>query len=199
MTFEDIEVASPAGCTEMLDRNAVSSRASVVVTGGRGAGKTLFFRAIAGLWPWGSGRIGSPAGGVTFRSALALFSTRLATDALSYPVSSEAYPDADLAAVLEKVGLGRFAGALDRVAAMGSRTQRRGPAPARFRAAWAPQARWVVIDEALDEIKGDARRRIMTMLEKDLAGATIISIGHADRDHFFTRELKLAIDPDRRS
>ena len=38
----------------------------VLVTGDPGAGKTLLFRALAGLWPWGGGRIGLPKGEAVF-------------------------------------------------------------------------------------------------------------------------------------
>jgi putative ATP-binding cassette transporter len=60
--------------------------------------------------------------------------------------------------------------------------------------------RWVVIDEALDTIKGHARQRVLSMLKHDLAGAAIINIGQPERGtHFFQRELNLAIDPQGRT
>ena len=34
----------------------------VLIVGEPGAGKTLLFRALAGLWPWGAGRITWPKG-----------------------------------------------------------------------------------------------------------------------------------------
>ena len=54
--------SSPAGCTKLADAHVddQAPASASVVTGDPGAGKTLFFRAIAGLWPWGSGRIGLP-------------------------------------------------------------------------------------------------------------------------------------------
>ena len=56
--------------------------------------------------------------------------------------------------------------------------------------------RWVVIDEALDTLGGDARSRVFAALEKDLAGAAIVNIGLAERNsHFFTRVVHLEADP----
>jgi len=117
---------------------------------------------------------------------------------LSYPVGAEAFADADLTTALDKVGLGRFAGVLDRVARWDRELSEEDQRLLAFTQLGLHKPRWVVIDEALDEIKGEARRRVISMLENDLAGATIVSIGHTNRDHFFSRELKLAIDPDRR-
>ena len=56
--------------------------------------------------------------------------------------------------------------------------------------------RWVVIDEALDTLGGEARQRVFSVFEHDLGGAAIINIGLAERNsHFFTRVVQLAADP----
>jgi putative ATP-binding cassette transporter len=196
MTFENVEVASPAGCTQLLDKDVVIRPGErVVMTGGRGAGKTLFFRAIAGLWPWGSGRIGLPASGVTFIPRMPYFPPGSLREVLCYPLGPEARPDADLTAVLEKVGLGRLGGSLDRSARWDRELNEDDQRLLAFARLALHRPRWVVVDEALDELKGEARHRVFAMLETDLADAAVISIGHTDRNHFFSRELKLAIDP----
>jgi putative ATP-binding cassette transporter len=59
---------------------------------------------------------------------------------------------------------------------------------------------WVVIDEALDMLEGDARKRAMAVLAKRLKSATILYIGRADRaDKLFSRTLHLEKDADGRS
>ena len=63
ISIDDLEIASPAGAT-MLEEKKVQIHAGerVLIVGESGTGKTLLFRALAGLWPWGAGRIAHPRG-----------------------------------------------------------------------------------------------------------------------------------------
>lgn len=198
LTLENIAIASPGGCTELVERDvAIAPAERVLVTGGPGAGKTLFFRAIAGLWPWGSGRIGLPAGeAVTFIPRTPYFPPGPLRAVLCYPLAPDAFADADLAAVLTRVGLGHLSASLDRVARWDRELGEEEQRLLAFARLALHKPRWVVIDEALDTLRGDARERVFSVLEHDLAGAAIVNIGQAERSrHFFQRELTLAIDP----
>ena len=61
LTIDDLEITSPAG-TAMLAESHVEMKSGerVLVVGETGTGKTLLFRALAGLWPWGTGRVARP-------------------------------------------------------------------------------------------------------------------------------------------
>ena len=55
---------------------------------------------------------------------------------------------------------------------------------------------WVLIDEVLDSLDEDTRRRIVGILAQDLPHAGVIHIGRADaRERFFPRILHLVNDP----
>ena len=142
LTFEPFEVVSPAGCTKLEDAKAeIGVGERVLITGDPAAGKTLLFRALAGLWPWGSGRIGLPKGeAITFIPRTPYFSPSRLRAVLSSPRAEGAFTEAELKAALDVVGLGRLAGSLDRDCAMGPRTQRGRAAAARLRAARPAQA-----------------------------------------------------------
>jgi putative ATP-binding cassette transporter len=86
----------------------------VLIVGDTGRGKSTLFRAVAGLWPWGSGTILTPAPeAMAFlpqRPYIALGTLR---NALSYPGPPNAFSDADLRQALERCDLGNLNTKLD--------------------------------------------------------------------------------------
>src|SRR5450631_4676455 len=63
IAVEDLEIASPAGCTMLAEKKVeINAGERILIVGESGTGKTLLFRALAGLWPWGAGRVGHPRG-----------------------------------------------------------------------------------------------------------------------------------------
>ena len=61
LSIEALEIASPDGGDQLRERSVeLHAGERVLIVGAPGTGKTLLFRALAGLWPWGSGRITRP-------------------------------------------------------------------------------------------------------------------------------------------
>ena len=58
---DDLKISSPSGCTLLQEKKVQIKRGErVLIVGESGTGKTLLFRALAGLWPWGSGTVTHP-------------------------------------------------------------------------------------------------------------------------------------------
>lgn len=95
---------------------AVPAGKRLLISGGSGAGKSTLLRAIAGIWPYGTGEISLPTGWRTMflpqRPYLPLGSLRRA---IYYPQPVPENIDDNLAGLLERFGLQNLAGQLDAV------------------------------------------------------------------------------------
>jgi putative ATP-binding cassette transporter len=200
--FEDLEIATPTGCTMLKEKQVeIAPGDRVLIVGEPGMGKTILFRAIAGLWPWGAGRIARPAEQkIAFIPRRPYVPPGTLRAALAYPAADAAYADPDLVAALESVRLGHLASALDRVARWDRELSEEEQQRLSFARLRLQKPSWIVIDEALDGLDDHVRKTVLDLLRDDLADAAVINIGRPEKgDHLFTRTLHLVKDQHGRS
>ncbi len=93
--------------TPMLERaDLVLPRGrSTAIAGRSGAGKSTLFRAIAGIWPFGGGRIERAPGTYLFLPQRPYIPLGTLRHAVSYPAAPDSFTDEDVRAALEAAGL----------------------------------------------------------------------------------------------
>jgi len=157
---------------------ALSAGQSVVVTGRSGGGKSTLFRAMAGIWPFGTGTVERPPGTHMFlpqRPYLPLGTLRAV---VAYPSAPDAYADTEIITVLAAVGLEHLAPRLDEDAPWAQRLS--GGEQQRVAVARALLARpdWLFLDEATASLDPEAEAQLYALLRRHLPATTIVSIAH---------------------
>jgi vitamin B12/bleomycin/antimicrobial peptide transport system ATP-binding/permease protein len=179
LVLEDLEVALPDACATLDQaRVEVGPGERVQILGKPGAGKSTLFRSLAGMWPWGAGRIQLPP-----RQAMMFMPQRpylpLGTlrAAVSYPAEPDHFDDAAVRAALERVDLAHLVPSLDYT----DRWDRQLSLEEQQRLAFARMLlhapRWVFIDDMLGTLGDDHRRLVLSIFERELPGSTVIRFG----------------------
>jgi vitamin B12/bleomycin/antimicrobial peptide transport system ATP-binding/permease protein len=197
--LEGLSIADRAGRTVIADTHVVIANGEkVVIAGESGTGKSTLIRALAGLWPWGSGVIRLPEGqSVAFvpqRPYLPLGSLRAAA---TYPGDPSTYSTEQIETALRRCGLGYLVKRLDDESERWDQTLSGGE---RQRLAFVrlllhrPQI--IIMDEATSALDDDSQNSLLSLLLDDLGHATVISVGHRSGvDEFHDRKIVLERRP----
>jgi putative ATP-binding cassette transporter len=178
------------------DAFAIQTPERVLVTGPSGSGKSTLFRAIAGIWPFGTGTIFVPEKAkLMMLPQRPYFPVGVLRDAVVYPAAPGAFETARVRDALIAVGLPDLAERLDenghwnRMLSLGEQ-QRLGLARALLHG---PD--YLFLDEATASLDEPSEARLYRLLAEKLPQATIVSIGHrATLDAFHTRKVAMVKD-----
>jgi putative ATP-binding cassette transporter len=200
LEFDDLAVRLPNG-TPLVDAAGITIAAGdrVLVTGPSGSGKSTLFRAVAGIWPFGSGRISVPTdAAVMLLPQRPYFPVGRLSSAIAYPSEPGTFDDETVKAVLHAVGLPAMAARLEeeahwnRMLSLGEQ-QRLGVARALLHA---PD--YLFLDEATASLDEAGEADLYRLLQQRLPRTTTISIGHRSTlADFHSRRLTLVRDGDR--
>ncbi|SOC42991.1 putative ATP-binding cassette transporter [Rhizobium subbaraonis] len=193
LTLDRLDVASPTGRTRFDEPHIeIAAGERVVITGEPRTGKTLLFRALAGLWPLGSGRVGLPKGeAITFLPRTPYMPPGRLRDVLSYP-QTDTFTDTQLIEALARVGLQRMAPLLDNEARWDRELSDDDERLLAFARAILHKPHWLVLDEVLETMDPTTLRRVLSILETELKGSTVVSLGRVLPDNaLFSREIRL--------
>jgi vitamin B12/bleomycin/antimicrobial peptide transport system ATP-binding/permease protein len=181
------------------DSFSILGNERTLVIGPSGAGKSTLFRAIAGIWPFGSGSIAIPAKATLMMlPQRPYFPVGSLNAAIVYPAEVGAFSSDRVRDTLIAVGLPQLASRLDedahwnRMLSLGEQ-QRLGLARA-----FLHQPQYLFLDEATASLDEASEAALYKLLEKKLPRTTIISIGHRSTlEAFHQRKVVLSREGDR--
>ena len=166
---------------------------SLLLVGPTGIGKSTVLRAIAGLWPFGRGRVRLGSGRVFFIPQKPYIPLGTLRQALAYPDDGAAIPREKLEAVLRKVGLGDLASELDAVDQWTQRLSGGEQQRLAFARVFLAEPAVIFLDEATSAMDEEMEAQLYRLLREAPWHPTIISVGHRSTLRaFHDRVLPLA-------
>jgi putative ATP-binding cassette transporter len=209
VSLKDVAVRLPQG-TPLVSASNVSINLGehVLVSGPSGSGKSTLLRALAGVWPFGSGTITVPKNArVMILPQRPYFPIAPLATAVAYPAGRESHDEGKIAELIGAVGLPALADRIDeeahwnRMLSLGEQ-QRLGIARALL-----SEPDFLFLDEATASLDEPAEASLYQLLQRKLPRATIVSIGHRstlaafhprrlafnrEGDHYVMKETNLA-------
>jgi len=194
LAFDNVSVLLSDGRVVIAEATVeIEPGERVLIFGESGAGKSTLFRALAGLWPWGTGIIRVPEPSTMMfmpqRPYLPLGTLRAA---ITYPDAADSFPTSEVEAVAKRTGLGEFLPTLDVPTRLDKSLSLGQQQLVGFARLLVHAPSWVFLDEATSALDEVSQRHVMSIFDHELRSATVLSIGHrAGLEAFHTRTLRL--------
>ncbi len=178
--LENVALDLPNGARILDSANlALTDGRNVLVTGPSGAGKSTLFRALAGLWPYGSGVVKEPDPArmmlLPQKPYLPIGSLR---NAVIYPARAGAHDDAAISAALVDAHLPDLARKLDEEDNWGLRLSGGEQQRVAIARAFLAKPDWLLLDEATAALDEETEAEIYKTIATRLPYTTLVSIGH---------------------
>lgn len=150
-----------------------------VIKGISGIGKSTFVRAVAGIWPYGSGEIILPGNlkimYVPQKSYMPLGTLK---EALLFPDNLDSVPDQRLRDLLVECGMSELSHRLHETEMWSLQLSPGEQERVAFVRVIIQKPDWVFLDEATAALDVENEKRMYQWLRKELPNCSIISVGH---------------------
>lgn len=177
--LRDASIELPNGAKLLADSDMVLERGhSVVITGRSGSGKSTLFRALAGIWPFGQGRVVRPVERCLFlpqRPYIPLGSLR---HVVTYPDPPSAHTREEIAQALSDAGLAHLIPRLDHDEPWAQQLSGGEQQRVALARALLVKPDWLFLDEATASLDPEAEAELYRTLKERLPNTTMVSIAH---------------------
>ncbi len=193
--IQELSIMQQNGKLMIGDADVVVRRGEkVLVKGESGTGKSTLIRAMAGLWPWGAGRILRPANAsFAFMPQRPYIPLGTLRHALLYPNPDRSHTDEELIEALRRCGLSHLSGRLDEEDQWDSILSGGEKQRLAFARLLLSRPDIIIMDEATSALDEESQMRMMEFLRTDLAAATVLCVAHRPGlEGYFDREIHLA-------
>ncbi len=185
--LQSVEICRDAG-GDSLERGfrmrepdvAIGSGQRLMINGDQGVNRRLLFAAMAGLWPWGQGRIEMPEQSDTlFIAQHGYLPSGSLREILAYPRAPQRFTDEDYVAALTACGLSGLVPRLDDSIRWDKRLDSDEQASVRVANALLLKPSFLVVDDLLEGLEKSTQDTLARVLN-EMAGTAIIYIGRSE-------------------
>lgn len=194
LALDDLSVTLDDGTSVVRETEvAIEPGERVLVSGESGTGKSTLVRAIAGLWPWGSGSVNfHPDRRLFMLPQRPYIPSGTLRRAVAYPGAAEDWKPKQIKAALDKVDLGYLADRIEEEAPWDQTLSGGEKQRLAFARLLLHSPDIVVLDEATSALDEKSQDKMMEMVVHELPKVTVISVAHrAELEAFHTRKITL--------
>jgi putative ATP-binding cassette transporter len=194
LSLNDLSVTLGDGTAVVDDTEVVIEPGErLLVAGASGSGKSTLVRAIAGLWPWGSGSVNfHPDRRLFMLPQKPYVPSGTLRRAVAYPGAAEDWSTEQIGAALDKVGLKHLIEKIEEDAPWDQTLSGGEKQRLAFARLFLHNPDIIVLDEATSALDEKSQDKMMELMFKELPKATVVSVAHrAELEAFHSRKIVL--------
>jgi vitamin B12/bleomycin/antimicrobial peptide transport system ATP-binding/permease protein len=194
LTLNDLSVSLDDGTAVVAETEVeIAPGERLLVAGESGSGKSTLVRAIAGLWPWGSGNVNfHPDRRLFMLPQRPYVPSGTLRRAVAYPGAADDWTSQQIGDALHRVGLDHLKDKIEDDAPWDQTLSGGEKQRLAFARLLLHNPDIVVLDEATSALDEKSQDKMMDMVTKELPKATIVSVAHrAELEAFHSRRITL--------